>query len=338
MSFSFINEIILSVVLGVMQGITEFLPISSTAHLRITASILTKGADIGLMTNNILQFGTILAVISYFWKDLYSYFARFIEIIKSHQAWNQFWKHAIFWWQYPSVEEIEAKKEIDEHLLTIEKEPNFETDIAISQIVVGTLPIIVVGALLYGFASENSNRTLAGIATFLLIGSILMSFAEWSYTKSKNYKKTRIITKAEVILIGLFQSLAIFPGISRSGATISGALFLGRNRKESVRFSFLLSIPAILIAGLLDLFKFAKDLIVTKSTSVLPESINWTSTEVSLSLLGMAVGVLVSYVVGLIALRWLIKYLGSHTFKWFVVYRVVLAVTLFVSVWLGYIN
>lgn len=338
MNFSFVNEIILAAVLGLTQAITEFLPISSTAHIRIVSSILTQGRDIGLTGSNILQLGTILAVISYFYKDLSTYFLRSIEIIKSHDSWNQFWKHAIFWWKYPSIEEISAHKEIDEKLKEMENEPNFTTDIAISQIIVGTIPIIIIGGLLSGFASQNGNRSLEGIATFLLIGSILMGLAEWAYTKSKTYVKTRVISKGEVILIGLFQSLAIFPGISRSGATISGALFLGRDRKDSVRFSFLLSIPAIIIAGLLDGIKFLRELISTRFENLLPEAKSWTIDQVSLSLLSIAVGVLVSYVIGLVVLKWLIKYLGDHTFKWFVVYRVVLAISLFVTIWLGYIS
>jgi len=338
MNFSFLNEIILTVVLGIVQGITEFLPISSTAHLRIASSILTQGRDVGLMSSNILQFGTILAVIVYFWKDLHSYFARTVEVIKSQTSWHKFWGHAIFWWNYPPIEEISKNPELDQHLLEIEKDKDFATDIAISQIVVGTLPILVVGALLYGFSSENSNRTLEGIATFLLIGSILMGLAEWAYTKSKSYEKTRIISKGEVILIGLFQSLAIFPGISRSGATISGALFLGRDRKDSVRFSFLLSIPAILIAGSLDFFKFIREIIATKSEFILPQARNWTDKEVSLSLLSVGIGVLFAFIFGLLFLKWLIKYLGNHTFKWFIVYRVVLAVSLIITIWLGYIS
>jgi|GEM_PF-519003 len=338
MNFSFINEIILAAVLGFTQAVTEFLPISSTAHIRIASSILTQGRDIGLTGSNILQLGTILAVISYFYKDLVTYFSRSIQIIKSHEVWNQFWKHAIFWWNYPSIEEISAHKEIDEHLKEIENEPNFATDIAICQIVVGTLPIVIIGALLAGFASLDGNRSLEGVATFLLIGSILMSLAEWAYIKSKTYVKTRVISKGEVILIGLFQSLAIFPGISRSGATISGALFLGRDRKDSVRFSFLLSIPAIIIAGLLDSFKFIRELIANNFSNLVPEARSWTGSQVSLSLLSIAVGVFVSYIIGLVVLKWLIKYLGNNTFKWFVVYRVALAISLFVTIWLGYIS
>jgi len=134
----------------------------------------------------------------------------------------------------------------------------------------------------------------------------------------------------------LFQSLAIFPGISRSGATISGALFLGRNRKESVRFSFLLSLPAIILAGTADLLKLIWDIFRGKiDASLLPKSTNWSNEEILLSLTSIFISFVVAYLVGLGALRWLINFLSKNTFRWFIVYRVLVGLFILISFWLG---
>jgi undecaprenyl-diphosphatase len=185
--------------------------------------------------------------------------------------------------------------------------------------------------MLYNFAS--GNRTLEVIATFLIAGSALMWLAEWAYKKASDYPKTRIMGRGEVILIGVFQTLALFPGMSRSGSTISGALFLGRNRAESVRFSFLLSVPIILLVGIFDFLKMILDWFQKGTFSLLPSQDGWTTTTILFSLSSLVVGLIISYLSGLIVLKWLINYLSKNTFKWFIVYRVVAAVAIFAFVW-----
>jgi undecaprenyl-diphosphatase len=333
MNFSTLNEILLAILIGVVQGITEFLPISSTAHI-LLASKLATGRDIGLVASNIIQFGTILAVISYFWKDLVIYFKRVLQIIIHHKEFTTFWKNFNFWWGQPSADDLEVNPNLKAKVEAKLEDKDLQTDIEISQIIVSTIPIIVLGVILYNFA--ESSRTLPTIASFLIAGAVLMGFAEWAYTKSTSYPKTKMMTAGEIILIGLFQSLAIFPGISRSGSTISGALFLGRNRKESVRFSFLLSLPAIILAGTADLLKLIWDIFRGKiDASLLPKSSNWGKDEILLSITSIFISFVVAYLVGLGALRWLINFLSKHTFRWFIVYRIAVGLFILVSFWLG---
>ncbi|MEI6728816.1 MAG: undecaprenyl-diphosphate phosphatase [bacterium] len=335
MSFSFLNEIILAVILGVTQGVTEFLPISSTAHLIIVSKLLTNGRDFGLIASNVIQFGTILAVIQYFWKDLSKYFARVLEILFKKNRWPEFWANVKLWWTYPTPEEILETPELEAELAKLDNNKNFQTDVEIAQIALGTVPVVILGAILYSFAESPSNRTLFGIASFLLAGSVLMFLAERLHTSAQKFTKSKVISRGESLLVGMFQALAIFPGMSRSGSTISGALFLGRPRPVSVRFSFLLSIPAIVLAGSLDFVKLLLNILKNGTTSVLPQSSAWTADKVDLSLLSVFIAFVVSYLVGLICLRWLIKFLGNHTFNIFIYYRVIVAVIIFVMVFLG---
>ncbi len=317
MNFSFINEIILSVLLGVVQGFAEFLPISSTAHLRLLSSALLQGRDIGLVTSNIIQFGTTIAIIQYFWADLSKYFYRLINLIKNPNQRDIFVDHVKSWWNGTFRE--------------LRHTPNLHLDIEIIQIIVGSIPIMVLGFTLRNFAEEYRNLT--DIAYFLLAGSGLMWLAEYIHNKVKNHpeekeeKKSVIFTKGEVILVGFFQFLAIFPGISRSGATASGALIVGRPRAEAIRFSFLLSIPALIAASLLDLFKALVE-ILRGNIAFLPSATNWNTNNVNISIFSLAISFILSYIVGWACLSWLINFLTKRTFYPFIWYRIGLAVVL----------
>jgi undecaprenyl pyrophosphate phosphatase UppP len=123
MDFSVINEFLLAIFLGLTQGVTEFLPISSTAHVRIVSALTTNGRDIGLAATNLLQFGTVLAIINYFWRDLKVYFERFKEVILNPKEAKIFLDNFGFWWNYPSVEDLTIDKRFDEKIKQIETEP-----------------------------------------------------------------------------------------------------------------------------------------------------------------------------------------------------------------------
>lgn len=321
MNFSFLNEVLLSALLGFVQGIAEFLPISSTAHLRVLSSVLLNGRDIGLVTSNIIQFGTTIAIIQYFWSDLSKYFYRSLEILKSPQIREGFVEHAKSWWNGSYKENSLSAKNL--------------VDIEILQIILGSIPILILGFTLRNFAEQY--RGLSDIAYLLIAGSGLMWLAEYIHTKVKQHpevnedKKSTIFTKGEVLLVGLFQFLAIFPGISRSGATTSGALIVGRPRKEAVRFSFLLSIPALIAASLYDLLKAILE-IINGNITLLPEARNWGVTNVNISLFSLAISFILSYVVGLVCLSWLINFLSRKTFFPFIYYRLGLAFLLLVLV------
>ncbi len=323
MDFSVINEIILAIILGIVQGISEFLPISSTAHLRLVAALLIQGKDIGLTASNIIQFGTLLSILVYFKKDLQEYYNRIKQILTLETARNEFVTNFKTWWSFPESKNLSIAKKIDYHEPTISN----QTDLVLSQIFIGTLPILILGFVLKALA-EN-NRSLREIALFLIVGSLLMYIAEQIYTRAKDKQKPAIMMPSEVILVGLFQSLAAFPGISRSGATISGALMLGRNRAESVKFSFLLSIPALAILGILDLLKLILN-IGRNGLVFIPQNSQWAGLEINLSLISLIIAFGVAYFVGIAVLKWLLKYLSSNTFKNFIIYRVLLAVVIVV--------
>ncbi len=321
MNFSFLNEVVLSALLGIVQGVAEFLPISSTAHLRLLSSALLGGRDIGLVTSNIIQFGTTIAIIQYFWADLSKYFYRCLDILKHPETRERFVEHARSWWNGSYKQSHLSAKNL--------------VDIEILQIILGSIPILILGFTLRNFAEQY--RSLSDIAYFLIVGSGLMWLAEYIHTQVKQHpevnedKKSVIFTKGEVLLVGLFQFLAIFPGISRSGATTSGALIVGRPRKEAVRFSFLLSIPALIAASLYDLLKAVSEIFKGQIT-LLPSDSNWTAGNVNISLFSLFISFVLSYIVGWFCLSWLINFLSRKTFFPFIYYRLGLAFVLLVLV------
>jgi undecaprenyl-diphosphatase len=328
MNFSVINEYILAAILGIIQGISEFLPISSTAHLRLVSALLLNGRDIGLGASNIIQFGTLIAILQYFRKDLKQYYIRIKGIITNSEIRNEFSENFRSWWDFSTLEGISKTEE----QLDLEPKITNQTDLVLAQLAIGTLPVVVFGLILKNMA-ENS-RTLVEIGIFLLAGSALMYTAEWIHTQAETKKKPKIMTPSDVILIGLFQSLAAFPGISRSGATISGALMLGRDRKESVRFSFLLSIPSLALLGLSDIFSTLWD-IKDNGLNLLPDLRYWTNSTVNLSLLSLFIAFILAYLIGLVVLKWLLKYLSTNTFQNFIIYRVLLAVVIIAYTFFG---
>lgn len=311
MSFSLLNELILAILTGAMQGLTEFLPISSTAHIRLLTALVAGGRDIGLTSSNIIQLGTLLAVLQYFKQDLQRYAVRLRRVLTDSNIRGQFVFNTRAWLQ--GKEQFNGSKE------------QIETDVHIIQLLVGTIPLIVVAVVFGNFA--QTGRDLQNIALYLLAGSVLMYFGDYMHdlaAKQKD-KKSYFLSLGEVILVGLFQSLAIFPGISRSGATIAGALMLGRDRRESVRFSFLLSIPAILLAGIVDTIRY---IIYFDSFHLLPSESFWGENTISLSFVALISAMVVAYFVGYACLRWLIKYLSSNTTLNFIFYRVGLALAI----------
>ncbi len=311
MNFSILNELLLTLIVGAAQGITEFLPISSTAHIRLITNILTSGRDIGLSTSNIIQLGTLIATLQFFKKDLSHFVVRIKEIFSKSENFNVF-SHNFNTWRTSGKNYKGSSRQIS-------------TDITLTQLFFGSLPIILFGALLKNFVS--SSRDLTYIASFLVTGSILMWIGELVYKNKPKEKKDSQFTISEVVLIGLFQSLAIFPGISRSGATISGSLMIGKDRAKAVRFSFLLSIPAILLAGLVDLIGYIRFLI--SNPNLLPTISSWTDTTISLSITSIIVSVFIAYAVGFISLKWLLKFLDTHSVKGFAIYRIILALAIF---------
>ncbi len=259
-----------AIILGIVQGITEFLPISSSGHLILARDFLGTQTLNGLAFDAVLQLATTLAVLVYFRKDVIRIIKSFLKIISG--------------------------KENDRK----------QRGITLA-IIFGTIPAIGFGLALEGLMGTIFRNTFLIVVT-LILGAIIMWFAEKMW--HKNADENRRITPVRGFVIGLFQSLALIPGMSRSGMTISGGLFLGLNREEATRFSFLLALPILLGSGL-------KKLLDLGATGIL-DSVGYQ----------LLIGSLISFVVGILAIHFLITFLRSHTMKVFVWYRVVLAVIL----------
>jgi undecaprenyl-diphosphatase len=257
-----------AIVLGIVQGLSEFLPISSTAHLRIVPAFL-GWEDPGAAFTAVTQLGTMAAVLLYFRHDL----------LRIALAW------------LASVRDRERRRDLDARLGWY--------------IVLGTIPIGIFG-LAFKNQIESGARDLYVIGTTLILLGLVLLAAERAGKRTRQIEE---IQPRDGFAIGLAQALALIPGVSRSGATISAGLFLGFDREAAARYSFLLSVPAVVLSGLLE---FAS--IVTDSSEHAP----------GLGLL--ALSTVFAFVVGYISIAALLRFLTSHSTIVFVVYRVALGV------------
>ena len=249
-------------ILGLIQGLTEFLPVSSSGHLVLLPWWLGWDAP-GLAFDALLHWGTLLAVVIYFWRD---------------------------WWEMlmALVRKIQGK-------------PAQSKDHLLLAIIIGTIPAALLGFLFQDFF-ENLFGKPAAVAVFLIITGFLLIFAEqWTKTHQQGRPMEKL-SYWDALLVGIGQALAIAPGISRSGSTISAGLLRGLDRPTAARFSFLLGTPIIFGAGLLKL----KDLI-----------------EMGVSGTGMTpliIGFLTAFVSGILAIGYLLRYLKNHTLTIFAYY------------------
>jgi undecaprenyl-diphosphatase len=251
-------------VLGVVQGITEFLPISSTAHLKVVPVLLGWG-DPGVSVTAVIQLGSILAVIAFFRDDLRQVAAGVVSGLRQRQ------------WQ----------------------DPQARLGLAI---LLGTLPILVAGlAIKLGVRDFDQSplRSLTSIAVVSIVMALFLALAEQLGSRRRLLQQVQV---RDGVLVGLAQALALIPGVSRSGSTLTASLFDGWHRADAARFSFLLGIPAITIAGLVELNEaFSQPL----PGGVLP----------------LLVGIGSSALVSWLAIAWLLRFLQQHSTWWFVGYR-----------------
>ena len=255
-----------AIVLGIVQGLSEFLPISSTAHLRIVPA-LAGWEDPGAAFTAVTQLGTIAAVLIYFRADL--------------------WRIARAWLR--GLRSPRARRDLDARLGWY--------------IIVGTVPISVLG-LLFEDQIETSARSLYVIAAALIAFSAVMALSERVATQARSVESIRL---RDGVLLGLAQALALVPGVSRSGATIAAGLFLGLDRAGAARFSFLLSIPAIVLSGG---FQLASILDGAESGQV--------------GLVPLLIATVLAFVSGYLSIAFLLRFLVTHSVNVFVGYRVVL--------------
>jgi undecaprenyl-diphosphatase len=261
-------DFIHSIILGLVQGLTEFIPVSSSAHLVIVRQLLGENIEIGLAFDAVLQLATIFAVLVYFRKDLWRLCGSFVKIV-------------------------------------FKKEVNPADKTMIGAIVIGTIPAVLAGLFLEKYM-ETVFRGLPIIAVTLIVGSLIFFAAE------KYAKNTAVLSWKKGLCIGLFQCLALVPGMSRSGMTISGGLFMGLSRETAARFSFLLSFPIILGSGLKKLLDmYQAGLMSTVGFDLLLASS-------------------VAFVVGLASIHFLITFLKNHSLRGFAWYRIVVAIAILV--------
>ena len=252
-----------AIVLGIAQGLTEFLPISSTAHLRIVPAFVGWD-DPGAAFTAVTQLGTMAAVLLFFRADL--------------------WRIARTW--IASLRRPELRGELDARMGWY--------------IVLGTIPIAILG-FVFADQIESGARDLYVIGTTLIVLGFLLLLAE---RVARRDRKIENITRRDGILIGLAQSLALVPGVSRSGATITAGLFLGFDRASAARYSFLLSVPAVVISGLFQLRKIGEE----GGAGVAPTIL----------------ATLLAFAVGYASIAFLLRWLAHHSMAVFVAYRVAL--------------
>ncbi|MCB1137705.1 MAG: undecaprenyl-diphosphatase [Leptospiraceae bacterium] len=276
-----------AIILGLVQGLAEFIPISSTAHLRIIPAFMQL-QDPGAAYSAVLQLGTLLSLIVYFRKDLGEFIvATYRSILPEHGKPLDFAQFRDW--------SLDARM------------PYY--------LIAGTIPVSVFGLALKDFI-VGPFRSLYVIAGSLILLAI---FLWWADRTGKKERGVSSITMMDAFWIGMAQSLALVPGASRSGTTLMMGLFLGLSRQGSMRFSFLLSIPAIALSGIYELIKDFDEL-------------------QTLGLEGLLLGTVVAGLSGYIAVAGLLRFLRSHSTFIFVAYRIILGILILVLLGTGWIT
>jgi len=252
-----------AVVLGIIQGLTEFLPISSSAHLLIVSQLF-GWEDPGAAFTAVTQIGTETAVIIYFRREI-------VAILK---AWSR------------SIYDADARHDPDARMGWL--------------VLIGTIPIAVLG-LTFATQIETVARNLWLTAVMLIVFGIILGVAD---ALGARVKTERELTVRDGVLFGLAQSLALMPGVSRSGATISAGLAMGYTRGAAARYAFLLAIPAVLASGFYEATKIGDDTTVAWGPTIL--------------------ATLIAFVVGFAVIAWLMRWLSTKSYLPFVIYRLAL--------------
>ncbi|WP_375400526.1 undecaprenyl-diphosphate phosphatase [uncultured Amnibacterium sp.] len=275
-----------ALVLGLIQGLTEFIPVSSSAHLRIAGIVVLGGTDPGAAFTAIIQLGTEAAVLVYFRRDIVRIVSRFVL-------------------------GLSAAKGRDGAVRVPRSDPDYRMGWLI---IIGSIPIIVLGLLLQS-RIETTFRSLWIVAVDLIVFGLILGIADAVGRKRRTLAK---LTVPHGIVYGLAQSLALVPGVSRSGGTIAAGLLLGYTREAAARYSFLLALPAVFGSGLFELAKTVRNPCVAGAACT-PEYFTGVETLAS---------TLVAFVVGLLLIAFFLRYISHGSFWPFVAYRVVLGVLL----------
>lgn len=261
-----------SILLGIVEGLTEFLPVSSTGHLTVVEKLLGYQIDDPGITayTAVIQMGAILAAVLYFWKDIVRLATAFFAGLGSAERRDT---------------------------------PDFRLGLGV---IVATIPIVVVALLLHDLV-EGAFRSMWAVAGALVVWSFVMFAADRLGRQTRGEETVGV---KDAVLIGLAQCIALVPGVSRSGATISAGLLMGLDRVTATRMSFFLGIPALLAGGTYQAIKAAGDI---------SHTVGWGAT---------GIGIVVSFVVGYASIAWLLKFVASNNFTAFVVYRIALGLAI----------
>ena len=270
------------IILGIVQGLTEFLPISSTAHLKVVPIMLGWG-DPGVAFTAVIQLGSIAAVVWYFWQDLIQITTGAIKAVQKSDYQSQDFRMAV-------------------------------------GIALGTIPIVFVGLLIKLFVPDFNRsplRSVVAIACVSIFMGLLMGLAE---STAKFKRDFSALGTKDGILMGAAQALAIIPGVSRSGSTLTAGMFIGLKRETAARFSFLLGIPAITLAGVVELLGLLKDGLG------------------DISLVPLMAGVISAAVFSYAAISWMLEYLKRQGIWIFVWYRVLFGIVILLGSATGWIS
>lgn len=280
-------SIIEAVILGIVQGLTEFLPISSTGHLTVIGKLMNlvsaEHPEQWTSFIAVIQLGTLVAILVYFWNDLWHITIDFLNdnLLKRESFSNQSFNSKMGWY-----------------------------------IIIGSIPVIIIGLGFKDVIEGAFTKNLYVIGTSLIVLGIILAFAE----KVGNFKKDiKDIKWYDALIVGFAQSLALIPGSSRSGTTITAGIFLGFKRETAARFSFLLSVPAILGSGLLQLY----------------EALEFIDTS---GIVTLTIATIASAISGYLTISFLLKFLRKNSTMVFVFYRIIVGLIVIFMVWNNIIN
>jgi undecaprenyl-diphosphatase len=270
-------------VLGIVQGLTEFLPVSSTAHLRIVPA-LAGWKDPGAAFTAVIQLGTVAAVVLYFWREL-------VQVVAA-------WFRGVF--SYTGGGDAAVRRSLEYRMGWY--------------LILATIPVSVFG-LLFSDQIETGARNLWLIAVVMIAFAVALYFAERIGTRSRGEEQ---LNRMDALAVGGAQALALIPGASRSGTTITAGLFRGLDRPTAARFSFLLSVPAVVLSGAYEARKIGDK----------------TGPGVGPTLIATAL----AFVVGLASIAWLMRWISRHSTYVFIWYRVAVGILLIVLLSAGVVD
>ncbi|WP_422114532.1 undecaprenyl-diphosphate phosphatase [Brachybacterium sp. UNK5269] len=264
-----------AVILGLVQGLTEFLPISSSAHVRVVGELMSPGQDPGAAFTAIIQLGTETAVLIYFWQDITRIIGKWFRALAG-------------------------------------RVPHSDLDVRMGWLVIlGSIPIGVLG-LLFEDQIDHGLRNLYITATMLIVFGILLGLADRIAPQRKELKE---LTVRDGILFGLAQALALIPGVSRSGGTITAGLLMGYTRQAAARYAFLLAVPAVFASGLYKAAQEVPALLTADGRAA-------AAAAGEPSLMAIVVATAVAFGIGYAVIVWFMRIIENRSYLMFVVYRI----------------